>query len=93
MASSLREAVLAGPGARLGGAVAERAGALPVLVTPEQVTAALAAAGHVDTRRAVLVGEVITALLVVRCLFLGEGAAGTIRRGWPFLSAFHPRTV
>ncbi|MEX5707151.1 IS4 family transposase, partial [Parafrankia sp. FMc6] len=42
---------------------------------------------------AVLVGEVITALLVVRCLFLGEGAAGTIRRGWPFLSAFHPRTV
>ncbi|WP_131785745.1 IS4 family transposase [Protofrankia symbiont of Coriaria ruscifolia] len=92
VASALREAVLAGPGGRLAGAVAETA-PLWVLVTPEEALAALAAAGHVGDRRAVLVGEVTVALLVGRCLFLHEGAASVIRRLWPQLAAFHPRTV
>ncbi|WP_239334588.1 hypothetical protein [Frankia sp. CiP3] len=48
---SLREAVLAGPGD--GVETGAGVGPLAVVVTPEAVRAALTAAGHTDSRRAV----------------------------------------
>lgn len=88
---SLREAVLAGPGARVqaaGGGVAIRA-----VVTPEQVAAALTAAGHVDKQRATLSGAVTTVLVLGLCLFCGQGSAAVITRLWPLLSVFNPVVV
>jgi hypothetical protein len=74
---SLREAVLAGPGAGVGAAAG--VGPLAVVATPEGVRAALAAAGHADARRTDLSGEVTTALVLGLCLFGGRGT----RACWP----------
>lgn len=89
--ASLRDAVLAGPGVRVqaaGDSVAIRA-----VVTPEQITAALTAAGHVDKQRATLSGAVTTVLVLGLCLFSGQGSAGVITRLWPLLSVFNPVVV
>ncbi len=88
---SLREVILAGPGARVaaaGGGVAIRA-----VVTPEQVAAALSAAGHVDKQRARLSGAVTAVLVLGLCLFCGQGSAAVITRLWPLLSVFNPVVV
>jgi hypothetical protein len=90
---SLREAVLAGPGA--GAAVPEQEGwnPLAVVATPAGVEAALAAAGHADKCRAVLTGAVTTVLVVGLCLYCGEGYPGVIGRLWPLLGSFNPAVV
>ena len=88
---SLREAVLAGPGARV--AAAGRGDPIRAVVTPEQVAAALTAAGHVDKQRATLSGAVTTVLVLGLCLFSGQGSAGVIARLWPLLSVFNPVIV
>jgi hypothetical protein len=87
----LREAVLAGPGARV-----QAAGAgdpITAVVTPEAVAAALTAAGHTDKQQAMLSGAVTTVLVLGLCVFSGQGYAGVITRLWPFLSVFNPVVV
>lgn len=89
---SLREVVLAGPGARV--QVAGGGDPISVVVTPEAVAAALTAAGHVDKQRATLSGAVTTVLVLGLCLFCGQGSAGVmIARLWPLLSVFNPVVV
>jgi hypothetical protein len=88
---SLRDAVLAGPGARVQSA---RLGdPIRAVVTPEQITAALRAAGHVDKQRATLSSAVTTVLVLGLCLFSGQSSAGVITRLWPLLSVFNPVVV
>jgi len=88
---SLRDAVLAGPGARV--QVSGIGDPIRVVVTPEQVAAALSAAGHVDKQRATLSGAVTTVLVLGLCLFCGQGSAVVICRLWPLLSVFNPVVV
>ncbi len=88
---SLREAVLAGPGARV-----QAAGAgdpVTAVVTPEAVAAALTAAGHTDRQQATLSGAVTTVLVLGLCVFSGQGYAQVITRLWPLLSGFNPVVV
>jgi hypothetical protein len=88
---SLREAVLAGPGARV--AVAGGGDPVTAVVTAGAVTAALTAAGHTDKQQATLSGAVTTVLVLGLCLFSGQGYAGVITRLWPLLSVFNPVVV
>jgi Insertion element 4 transposase N-terminal len=88
---SLREAVLAGPGAQV--QVASGGDPISAVITPEAVTAALTAAGHTDKQRATLSGAVTTVLVLGLCLFCGQGSAGVITRLWPLLSVFNPVVV
>jgi Transposase DDE domain/Insertion element 4 transposase N-terminal len=93
VSGSLRDAVLAGPGA--GMAVPAQGGQNPlaVVATPARVEAALAAAGHADKCRAILTGAVTTVLVVGLCLYCGEGYPGVIGRLWPLLGSFNPAVV
>ena len=93
VSGSLREAVLAGPGAAV--AVPARRGwnPLAVVATPARVEAALAAAGHADKCRAILTGAVTTVLVLGLCLYCGEGYPGVIGRLWPLLGSFNPAVV
>jgi hypothetical protein len=88
---SLRDAVLAGPGVRV--RASGIGDPIRVVVTPEQVAAALTAVGHVDKQRATLSGAVTTVLVLGLCLFSGQGSAGVITRLWPLLSVFNPVVV
>ncbi len=88
---SLREVVLAGPGARI--QVAGGSDPVSAVVTPGAVAAALRSAGHVDKQRATLSGAVTTVLVLGLCLFCGQGSAGVIARLWPLLSVFNPALV
>ena len=80
----LREAVLAGPGVGVAGGLRESV--WQVLADPAAVRAALAAEGHVDTRRRVLTGEVTVAVVLGLCLFSGEGAPSVLSRVVPALA-------
>lgn len=88
---SLREAVLAGPGAPV--QVAEAGSPLTLLATPQQVAAALRAAGHTDKQRGALSGAVTTVLVLGLCLYCGQGYPAVITRLWPLLSGFNPAAV
>jgi hypothetical protein len=88
---SLREAVLAGPGARVQAVTA--GDPISAVVTPGAVAAALTAAGHTDKQRATLSGAVTTVLVLGLCLFSGQGSAGVITRLWPLLNVFNPVVV
>lgn len=88
---SLRDAVLAGPGARV--QAAGTGDPIRAVVTPEQIAAALTAAGHLDKQRATLSGAVTTVLVLGLCLYCGQGSAGVIIRLWPLLSVFNPVVV
>lgn len=88
---SLREAVLAGPGAQV--QVSGAGDAITAVITPGAVAAALRAAGHADKQRATLSGAVTTVLVLGLCLFSGQGYAGVIVRLWPLLSVFNPAVV
>ena len=88
---SLREAVLAGPGARV--QVAGGGDPVTAVITPDAVAAALTAAGHTDKQQATLSGAVTTVLVLGLCLFSGQGYAGVITRLWPLLSVFNPVVV
>jgi hypothetical protein len=88
---SLREAVLAGPGADQ--AAAAGWNPLMVVATPDRVRDALAAAGYADRCRALLTGAVTTVLVVGLCLYCGQGAPTVIGRLWPMLTWFNPVIV
>lgn len=88
---SLREVVLAGPGARV--QVAGGGDPITAVVTPDAVEVALTSAGHVDKQRAALGGAVTTVLVLGLCLFSGQGYAQVIARLWPLLSVFNPMVV
>jgi Transposase DDE domain/Insertion element 4 transposase N-terminal len=90
---SLRDVVLAGPGAGVDPDGAARAVPLRVVATPAKVRSALAAVGHVDARRGQLTGAVTTVLVLGLCLFLGEGCPTVLARLWPYLSTFNPLLV
>jgi hypothetical protein len=90
---SLREAVLAGPGAPVEVGVEPGWSPLAVVASPAAVRAALAAAGHRDKCRGLLTGAVTTVLVVGLCLYCGEGAPSVIGRLWPLLRAFNPVIV
>jgi len=92
-AASLREAVLAGPGAPVEARVEPGWNPLAVVAGPAAVRAALTAAGHQDKCRGILTGAVTTVLVVGLCLYCGEGAPSVIGRLWPLLRAFNPVTV
>jgi len=77
----LREAVLAGPGAKVGDEL--RAGVLQWLADPNAIRAALAAEGHVDARRRMLPGEVTVTAVLGLCLFSGEGYDSVLSRVVP----------
>jgi hypothetical protein len=88
---SLRDAVLAGPGGQI-----QACGAgdpITAVVTPEEVAAAVLAAGHTDKQRAALSSAVTAVLVLGLCLYCGQGAAGVIARLWPLLSGFNPAVV
>lgn len=93
VSGSLRELVLAGPGAGVTVPVQVGWNPLAVMVTPAGVGAALAAAGHADKCRAVLTGAVTTVLVVGLCLYCGEGYAGVTGRLRPLLGSFNPAVV
>lgn len=93
-AGTLRDVVLAGPGA--GVAVSEEVvgpNPLAVVVTPERVRAALAAAGYADKCRGILTGAVTTVLVLGLCLYCGQGYAAVIGRLWGLLGSFNPAVV
>jgi len=90
-AGSLREAVLAGPGAPV--RVADGGDPIRVVVTPERVEAALRSAGHLDKQRARLSGAVTVVLVLGLCLFSGQGYPLVIARLWPLLAVFNPVVV
>ncbi|WP_322752039.1 MULTISPECIES: IS4 family transposase, partial [unclassified Frankia] len=89
---SLRDVVLAGPGAGVGAHVVGAA-PLAVVVKPGQVRAAAATVGHTDSRRTALTGAATTVLVLGLCLFFGEGAPTVLARLWPHLVAFNPVTA
>lgn len=89
--SSLREAVLAGPGADQAGAAGWNP--LTVVATPARVRDALVAAGHTDKCRALLNGAVTTVLVIGLCLYCDQGAPTVIARLWPMLTWFNPAIV
>lgn len=91
--TSLREAVLAGPGAAVEVCVEPTWNPLAVVAGPAAVRAALTAAGHQDKSRGLLTGAVTTVLVVGLCLYCGEGAPSVIGRLWPLLRAFNPVIV
>jgi len=101
LAGSLREVVLAGPGARR--AVPEDVAAHPlrVLASPARVRAAVAAgteavpgpagtAGPPRRRTRSLPAVVTTVLVLGLCLFSGEGYGAVLARLWPLLGWLHP---
>jgi hypothetical protein len=90
---SLREGVLAGPGAELDVSAAAGLNPLAVVATPAMVRAALAAAGHADKCRGILTGAVTTVLVLGLCLYCGEGYSGVLGRLWPLLGSFNPAIV
>jgi hypothetical protein len=84
----LRTAVMAGP-AGFGVLDEQVTGRLwPVLVDPEIIGRALAAAGHVDVRRRVLTGLVTTMIVLGLCLFRRESTAVVTSR----VTRWIPRT-
>jgi hypothetical protein len=87
-----RDLIFAGPGSNLASPPSANC-ALDVLATPDQVAAALAAAGHTDSRSMPCNGAVTTALILGQCLFTHENSASVIERIWAQLGPFHPRTV
>jgi DDE family transposase/transposase IS4-like protein len=91
---SLREVVLAGPGAGMG-VPEEVAGSNPlgVLASRERVRAALAAAGYVDKCQGLLTGAVTTVLVLGLCLYCGQGYGAVVARLWPLLGWFNPAVV
>lgn len=91
--ASLREVVLAGPGAGVEPAAGVGSGPLAVVAAPAVVRAALAAQGCGDTRRGVLTGAVTTVLVLGLCLFGGEGYPSVLARLWPLLRVFNPADV
>jgi hypothetical protein len=89
---SLRDVVLAGPGAGI--EVSEAVvSPLAVVATPERVRAALAAAGYADRCQGLLTGAVTTVLVLGLCLYCGQGYASVIVRLWPLLGWFNPAVV
>jgi hypothetical protein len=86
--SSLREAVLAGPGAER--AVVAGWNPLMVVATRARVRDALVAAGHVDKCRGLLTGAVTTVLVIGLCLYCGQGSPTVIARLWSMLTWFNP---
>jgi len=90
---SLRDVVLAGPGAGMAVSAVVGPGPLAVVASPQRVRAALAAAGYADKCRGVLTGAVTTVLVLGLCLYCGQGYAGVICRLWPLLGWFNPAVV
>jgi hypothetical protein len=90
---TLREFVLAGPGAGIDAAAAAGSGPLSVLAAPERVDAALATAGHGDKRRGLLGAAVSTVLVLGLCLYCPEGYAAVLGRLWPLLTSLDPALV
>src|SRR5204862_2712349 len=93
LSGSLRDVVLAGPGADTPAAVAVGWNPLSVLAGVGQVRVALAAAGFVDKCRGTLTGAVTTVLVLGLCLYCGQGYASVIGRLWPLLGSFNPVVV
>ena len=87
---TLREFVLAGPGAGIDATAAAGSGPLSVLAAPGRVDAALARAGHGDQRRGLLGAAVSTVLVLGLCLYCPEGYAAVLGRLWPLLTSFNP---
>ena len=69
---SLREVVLAGPGGVRDVGSEAAGGVWAVLADPAQITAGLAAAGHVDARRRMLPGVATVLAVLALCLFRRE---------------------
>jgi hypothetical protein len=90
---SLREVVLAGPGAGIEVSEAVAASPLAVVATPERVRAALTAAGYADKCQGLLTGAVTTVLVLGLCLYCGQGYTSVIARLWPLLGWFNPAVV
>ncbi len=90
---SLRDVVLAGPGADIGVPEAVGSNPLAVLASRERVRAALTAAGYVDKCQGLLTGAVTTVLVLGLCLYCGQGYASVIGRLWPLLGWFNPVVV
>jgi Insertion element 4 transposase N-terminal len=90
---SLRDVVLAGPGADIRVPEAVGSNPLAVLASRERVRAALAAAGYADKCQGLLTGAVTTVLVLGLCLYCGQGYATVIGRLWPFLGWFNPAVV
>lgn len=89
---SLREVVLAGPGGVRDVGAQAAGGVWTVLADPAQVTAGLAAAGHVDARRRMLPGVVTVLAVLALCLFRRESytlVLGRVFTAWPQAGALN----
>lgn len=85
---SLREAVLAGPGAPV--PLDHCQDVVGLLISPSALTEALAAAGHRDVRSRALTGAVTAGAVLGLCLYSGEGQASVLGRIWPLTAAVRP---
>jgi len=85
---SLREAVLAGPGAPV--ALDHCQDVAGLLIRPPALAGALAAAGHRDVRSRALTGAVTAAAVLGLCLYSGEGQNSVLARIWPLTAPVRP---
>jgi hypothetical protein len=85
---SLREAVLAGPGAPV--ALDHCQDVAELLLRPPALAGALAAAGHRDVRSRALTAPVTAAAVLGLCLYSGEGQDSVLARIWPLTAPLRP---
>ena len=85
---SLREAVLAGPGAPL--ALDHCQDVAGLLLRPSALAGALAAAGHRDVRSRALTAAVTAAAVLGLCLYSGEGQDSVLARIWTSTAPLRP---
>ena len=85
---SLREAVLAGPGAPV--ALEHCRDVAGLVIRPPALAGALAAAGHRDVRGRALTAAATAAAVLGLCLYSGEGQDAVLARIWPLTAPLRP---
>ena len=88
VSGSLREAVLAGPGAPV--ALDRCRDVAELLFRPRALAGALAAAGHRDVRSRALTGAATAAAVLGLCLYCGEGQNSVLARIWALTAPLRP---
>ena len=88
VSGSLREAVLAGPGAPV--TLDRCQDVAELLIRPRALAGALAAAGHRDVRSRALTAAATAAAVLGLCLYCGEGQNSVLARIWPLTAPLRP---
>lgn len=85
---SLRESVLAGPGAPV--AVGHCQDVAELVIRPAVLAGAAAVVGHRDRRSRALTAAVTAAAVLGLCLYCGEGQDSVLARIWPLTAPVRP---